>query len=118
MSSQGGSSSHREQARNARVLSQALARIEQHLQQAPGQPMPLLSGEQVPPALGQLAQSLGLSPFERDALLLAVAPQLDARIGPLLALAQGSVQLQQKDLQAGQPGGISSHKTLGKLLRE
>ncbi|PND39695.1 ATP-binding protein [Paucibacter aquatile] len=84
-----GSSSHREQARNARVLTQALARIEQHLQQAPGQPMPLLSGEQVPPALGQLAHSLGLSPFERDALLLAVAPQLDARIGPLLAQAQG-----------------------------
>lgn len=81
-------SSHREQARNARVLSQALARIEQHLQQSPGQPIPLLSGEQVPPALGQLAQSLGLSPFERDALLLAVAPQLDARIGPLLAQAQ------------------------------
>jgi len=84
-----GSSSHREQARNARVLTQALARIEQHLQQAPGQPMPLLSGEQVPPALAQLAHSLGLSPFERDALLLAVAPQLDARIGPLLAQAQG-----------------------------
>jgi len=99
MSSQTGSSSHREQARNARVLSQALARIEQHLQQAPGQPMPLLPGEQVPPALGQLAHSLGLSPFERDALLLAVAPQLDARIGPLLAQAQGLVA----EGGAGQP---------------
>ena len=81
---------HREQARHRRVLTQALATIEHHLSQAPQRPLPLFSGEAVPPALASLAQALGLSAFERDALLLATAPQLDARIGPLLARAQGN----------------------------
>lgn len=80
-----------DQARNRRVLTQALATIEQHLGQSPAAPMPLLSGDAVPPALRSLAQTLSLSAFERDALLLAVAPQLDARIGPLLARAQGEL---------------------------
>ena len=58
--------------------------------------MPLFSGAAVPPALASLALTLGLSAFERDALLLAVAPQLDARIGVVCPgtdpapLAQGS----------------------------
>jgi AAA+ superfamily predicted ATPase len=80
---------HRDQQRNRRGLTAALARFERHLSQAPGVPMPLLGGDDVPPALAALAQTLGLSAFERDALLLAIAPQLDARIGPLLAQAHG-----------------------------
>ena len=80
---------HRDQARNRRVLTQALARIETHFGKSLTVPMPLFSGEAVPPALASLALTLGLSAFERDALLLAVAPQLDARIGPLLAQAHG-----------------------------
>jgi len=80
---------HRDQVRNRRVLTQALATIESRLAASPTSPMQLFSGDAVPPALASLAQVLGLSPFERDALLLAVAPQLDARIGPLLAQAQG-----------------------------
>ena len=80
---------HRDQARNRRVLTQALADIEKHLAKSPASPMPLFTGEAVPPALASLALTLGLSAFERDALLLAVSPQLDSRIGPLLAEAQG-----------------------------
>ena len=80
---------HREQARNRRVLTQALAQIETHFSKSLTVPMPLFSRDAVPPALGSLAQTLGLSAFERDALLLAVAPQLNARIGPLLAQAHG-----------------------------
>jgi len=79
----------RDQARNRRVLTQALAQIETHLGKSLTVPMPLFSGEAVPPALASLALTLGLSAFERDALLLAVAPQLDARIGPMLAQAHG-----------------------------
>ena len=80
---------HRDQARNRRVLTLALADIEKHLAKSPASPMPLFTGEAVPPALASLALTLGLSAFERDALLLAVSPQLDSRIGPLLAEAQG-----------------------------
>ena len=78
---------HRDQVRIRRVLTQALAQIETHISKSLTVPMPLFSGEAVPPALASLALTLGLSAFERDALLLAVAPQLDARIGPLLAQA-------------------------------
>src|SRR6478735_8364344 len=80
---------HRDQARNRRVLTQALAQIETHFGKSLTVPMPLFSGAAVPPALASLALTLGLSAFERDALLLAVAPQLDARIGLLLAQAHG-----------------------------
>ena len=43
-----------------------------------------------PPALILHAQRFGLSPFERDLLLLCAATELDTRIGPLSDLAQGS----------------------------
>jgi hypothetical protein len=42
-----------------------------------------------PPALHILSQRLGLSPFERDLLLLCAALELDTRIAALCALAQG-----------------------------
>lgn len=55
----------------------------------------LQSAEQIdpPPALAVLAGRLGLSPFERDLLLLTVAMELDTRIGPLCARAQGDPAL-------------------------
>ncbi|MFM0225680.1 ATP-binding protein [Paraburkholderia dipogonis] len=81
-------SARRDQARNRRALTQALATFEAHLSRSPVKPMPLLSRDAVPLALHSLAQPLGLSAFERDALLLAVASQLDSRIGPLLTRAQ------------------------------
>ncbi len=42
-----------------------------------------------PPALLILSQRLGLSPFERDVLLLCAAIELDTRIAPLCARVQG-----------------------------
>ncbi len=42
-----------------------------------------------PPALLMLAEQLGLSPFERDILLLCAAMELDTRIATLCARAQG-----------------------------
>jgi hypothetical protein len=42
-----------------------------------------------PPALQILSQRLGLSPFEREILLLCAAVELDTRIAPLCARAQG-----------------------------
>lgn len=41
------------------------------------------------PALAELSRRLGLSPFERDMLLLALAPEIDAGMPSLLAAAQG-----------------------------
>jgi hypothetical protein len=51
----------------------------------------LRAAEQIdpPPALLQLAQRMGLHPFERDLLLLCVAMELDTRIAGLCARAQG-----------------------------
>jgi len=42
------------------------------------------------PALDRLSGTFGLTPFERDTLLLAAAPALDETFGPLLAYAQDS----------------------------
>ncbi len=42
-----------------------------------------------PPALLLLAERLGLSPFERDTVLLCAALELDPDIGTLMAFAQG-----------------------------
>jgi hypothetical protein len=44
------------------------------------------------PALLELARRLGLSRFERDVLLLAVAPELDPELGDLCGPAQGDVR--------------------------
>ena len=46
-----------------------------------------------PPALVGLAARLGLSPFERDVLLMAVAPELDPSIGELFAAAHHAEQM-------------------------
>lgn len=42
-----------------------------------------------PPALVQIAGRLGLSDFERDVLLLCVAPAIEPQVGGLIAAAQG-----------------------------
>jgi hypothetical protein len=43
---------------------------------------------ETPPALPVLAQRFGLSPFEKNVILLAIAPELDTRITGLCARAQ------------------------------
>ena len=50
--------------------------------------MARLEAADPPPALPLLAQRFGLSPFERDVLLLAVAMELDTRFPALCARAQ------------------------------
>ena len=47
-----------------------------------------LAAADTPPALEILARRFGLSPFERDVLLLAVGAELDTRIGTLCARGQ------------------------------
>jgi Winged helix domain, variant/ATPase family associated with various cellular activities (AAA) len=49
----------------------------------------LASGMEPPPALSILAQRFGLSRFEEEVLLLCAATELDTRIAPLCARAQG-----------------------------
>jgi hypothetical protein len=49
----------------------------------------IAAGMTPPPALAALAQSLGLSEFERNVLLLCTATELDTSIGALCAQAQG-----------------------------
>ena len=46
-----------------------------------------------PPALPELAERLGLSPFERDTLLMCSAIELDPSMAGLLAAAHGSGQM-------------------------
>ena len=46
-----------------------------------------------PPALTTLCETLGLSPFERDVLLLAAGPELDSRFSLSCASAQGDPRL-------------------------
>ncbi len=45
-----------------------------------------------PPALEALAAVFGLSPFERDVVMLAAGPELDAAFGALCAAAQGDAR--------------------------
>jgi hypothetical protein len=47
-----------------------------------------LAAADTPPALEILARRFGLSPFERDVLLLAIGVELDTRIGALCARGQ------------------------------
>jgi hypothetical protein len=51
--------------------------------------MAAAEGADPPPALAILASRFGLSPFERNALLLCTAMELDTRIAGLCARAQG-----------------------------
>lgn len=45
-----------------------------------------------PPALDTLCSLFGLSPFERDVLLLCAGMEMDSRFAPLCAAAQGDAQ--------------------------
>ena len=45
--------------------------------------------EDQPPALAELAERVGLTPFERNVLLLAAATELDPQVAELCAAAQG-----------------------------
>ena len=64
-----------------------IGRVKLPMLSAPEQPAPQFDPAS-PPALVALARHLGLSDFEREVLLLAVAMELDTRIGALCARAQ------------------------------
>lgn len=82
----------RDVANNRRMLGVALDAFADYLTQSlAGQPTPLGTYLQAPPALANLAERLGLNRFEQDVLLLAVAVELDSRFRTLLAQAQGDV---------------------------
>ncbi|HVB97649.1 MAG TPA: ATP-binding protein [Chloroflexota bacterium] len=90
---------------NQRFLVAALARVRAALDRhaaAPGETSPAASdsewpgfaAEVVPPAaLSTLSEMLGLSPFERDVLLLAAGPELDAGFAASCASARGDPRL-------------------------
>ncbi|MBC9251681.1 AAA family ATPase [Pseudomonas alcaligenes] len=83
-------SARRDVAANRRLLGQALDAFAAYLGQSlAGEPTPLGTYLQAPPALASLAERLGLNRFEQDVLLLLVAQELDARFRTLLAQAQG-----------------------------
>jgi hypothetical protein len=94
---------------NQRYLTAMLARVasvlERHAAQAadwyaageperpaPDRPETIAAGMSRLPALDELVGAFGLSPFERDLLLLCAGVELDARLGPLCAAAQGDAQ--------------------------
>ena len=77
-------------AQNRRALATALEEMMLYINlRLSGQPAPLGTYLEVPPALAALGGCLELSRFELDLLLLAAAPELDTRMRPLLAKAQG-----------------------------
>src|SRR5690606_26075834 len=83
-------STRRDLARNRRLLGQALDAFAAYLSRTlAGEPTPLGTYLECPPALAGLAERLGLNRFEQDLLLLAVAVELDVRFRQLLAEAQG-----------------------------
>jgi hypothetical protein len=93
------------QQRNAVQLAAALAELRQRLENFPqkstsengatpkrsltGPPQETNRDTKTPSALKTLAERLGLSPFERNVLLLCTAMELDTRIAGLCAEAQG-----------------------------
>lgn len=82
---------------NQRYLMQEISRIRVCLEHAlpdsspPVTPPPLLPVAP-PPALDQLCQTFGLSPFERDLLLLCAGVELDGNFAALCARVQGDPQ--------------------------
>jgi hypothetical protein len=86
---------------NRAYLVARLARVERALadhaglepQLAPeALPEKIATGMDAPPALETLVELFGLTPFERDLLLLCAGVELDARLAPLCAAAQGNDQ--------------------------
>jgi hypothetical protein len=80
---------------NQRYICAALARLRARLvseTQAEGRDreiQDLARSMDVPPALDILTRAFRLSPFEREVLLLAAAPELDSSFGKLFAEVQG-----------------------------
>jgi hypothetical protein len=79
---------------NQRSLAAALARVRAALERHAGRPpaggaIPGEAPEESDSALGSLVRAFGLSPFERDVLLLAAGVELDATFAALCAEAQG-----------------------------
>jgi hypothetical protein len=79
---------------NQRYLAAALAEVrallETHVGQGPrGDPTAAPADMPAPAALQTLTTSFGLSPFERDVLLMCAGVELDASFGALLAAAHG-----------------------------
>jgi hypothetical protein len=87
-------------AANDRYLEQALARVRWLLERraaagAAEAGEPAVEGFEIdgcPPALETLTSLFGLSAFERDVVMLAAGPELDAGFGALCAVAQGDPQ--------------------------
>ncbi len=80
---------------NQQRLSVALDRLRGMLERRAGQSPQAddaLEAAPVPPALERLAGLFGLSPFERDVLLLCAAVELDARFAPLCATVAGDAR--------------------------
>jgi len=90
------------QAFNQRYLMRELAKVRTALVQLAGQEItkpPLITEEEKaesenipPPALTQLCESFGLSPFERQLLLLCAGVELEADFASLCAVAHGDPQ--------------------------
>jgi hypothetical protein len=88
-------------ALNQRYLMAEVARVRRALEQIaglaadPSEPAPEPSmldfADTAPPALVRLAAAFGLSPFERDVLLLCAAAELDGGVAPLCARAAGDL---------------------------
>ncbi len=84
---------------NQRYLMAEAARVRRALERTAGlagdppgpapEPSLLDFPDVAPPALVRLAEAFGLSPFERDVLLLCAAAELDGSVAPLCARAAG-----------------------------
>jgi hypothetical protein len=81
---------------NQRALQAALAEVRRVLERHAGPdaaaPEPAAAAPEAPappPALEALSQAFGLSSFERQVLLLAAGPELDAKFAAAVAAAQG-----------------------------
>ncbi len=88
---------------NQRYLEAELARLRATLERYAGQQpshqldddagiAPLRAAMPAPPAIEQLGAAFGLSPFERDVLLLCAGVELDARVAALCLAAQGDAR--------------------------
>jgi ATPase family associated with various cellular activities (AAA) len=83
-------------AGNQRELGWHLGRVRRAVEAHLGQPVTEDEGaaphSPVPAALDVLCEAFGLSPFERDVLVLCAGVELDATLGALCALAHGDAR--------------------------